>query len=123
MVVQEKRGDIAILRTLGGTPADMLRIFATQGSVIGVAGTAAGVGLGLLIARNITAIVGGIERISGVALVDPQVYFISELPADVQAGDVLLVAGTALLLGVAATLYPALRAAATQPADALRHEV
>jgi lipoprotein-releasing system permease protein len=123
MVVQEKRADIAILRTLGGSPADMLRVFATQGTVIGVAGTAAGVGLGLLIARNITAVVGGLERISGMTLVDPQVYFISELPADVQAGDVLLVAGTALLLGVAATLYPALRAAATQPAEALRHEV
>jgi lipoprotein-releasing system permease protein len=101
----------------------MLLVFATQGTVIGVAGTAAGVGLGLLIARNITAVVGGLERISGMTLVDPQVYFISELPADVQAGDVLLVAGTALLLGVLATLYPALRAAATQPAEALRHEV
>lgn len=123
MVVQEKRADIAILRTLGGSPRDMLRIFATQGAVIGVFGTAAGVALGLLIAGNITAIVAALERIAGVTLVDPQVYFISELPADVQAGDVLLVAGTALLLGIAATLYPALRAAATQPAEALRHEV
>jgi lipoprotein-releasing system permease protein len=123
MVVQEKRADIAILRTLGGSPRDMLRIFATQGAVIGVAGTAAGVGLGLLIAGNITAIVAALERVAGVTLVDPQVYFISELPADVQSGDVLLVAGTALLLGIAATLYPALRAAATQPAEALRHEV
>ncbi len=123
MVVQDKRADIAILRTLGGSPRDMLRIFATQGAVIGVMGTAAGVGLGLLIAGNITAIVNGIERLAGVTLVDPQVYFISELPADVQAADVLLVAGTALLLGIAATLYPALRAAATQPAESLRHEV
>ena len=123
MVVQEKRADIAILRTLGGSPCDMLKIFVTQGAVIGVVGTALGVGLGLLIAGNITAIVAGLERVAGVTLVDPQVYFISELPADVQAGDVLLVAGTALLLGIAATLYPAIRAAATQPAEALRHEV
>ena len=123
MVVQEKRADIAILRTLGGSPRDMLKIFVTQGAVIGIVGTALGVGLGLLIAGNITAIVAGLERIAGVTLVDPQVYFISELPADVQAGDVLLVAGTALLLGIAATLYPSLRAAATQPAEALRHEV
>lgn len=123
MVVQEKRADIAVLRTLGGSPSDMLRIFVTQGAVIGVAGTAAGVGLGLLIARNITAVVGAIERLAGVTLVDPQVYFISELPADVELRDVALVAGTALLLGIAATLYPSLRAAATQPAEALRHEV
>ncbi|MBX3704033.1 MAG: lipoprotein-releasing ABC transporter permease subunit [Steroidobacteraceae bacterium] len=123
MVVQEKRADIAILRTLGGSPRDMLRIFATQGAVIGVAGTAAGVALGLLVAGNITVIVHWIERLAGVTLVDPQVYFIAELPADVRAGDVALVAGTALLLGIAATLFPALRAAATQPAEALRHEV
>ncbi|MGQ0429631.1 MAG: lipoprotein-releasing ABC transporter permease subunit [Gammaproteobacteria bacterium] len=123
MVVQEKRADIAILRTLGGSPRDMLRIFAIQGAVIGVVGTALGIGLGLLIAGNVTAIVGGLERITGATLVDPKVYFISELPADVQLADVLLVAGIALALGVLATLYPALRAAATQPAEALRHEV
>jgi lipoprotein-releasing system permease protein len=123
MVVQEKRADIAILRTLGGSPRDMLRIFTTQGAMIGIVGTAAGVALGLLIAHNITAIVGALGHAAGVTLVDPQVYFIDELPADVRAADVLWVAGTALLLGIAATLYPALRAAATQPAEALRHEV
>ncbi len=123
MVVQEKRGDIAILRTLGGSPADMLTVFVTQGAVIGIAGTAAGVGLGLLLAGNITAIVAAIQRITGMTLVDPSVYFISELPADVQSGDVVAIAGTALLLGILATLYPAWRAATTQPAEALRHEV
>ena len=123
MVVKEKRTDIAILRTLGGTPREILTVFMVQGAAIGVVGTGAGVGLGLLIANNITAIVGGLERLLGITLVDPQVYFISELPADVQSGDVLAIAVTALLLGIAATLYPAWRAAATLPAEALRHEV
>jgi lipoprotein-releasing system permease protein len=123
MVVKEKRADIAILRTQGASPRDMLAIFMTQGSVIGVVGTAAGLALGLLIAANITTIVAGLERLTGVTLVDPRVYFISELPADVRSSDVLLVGGVALALGVLATLYPAWRAARTQPAEALRHEV
>jgi lipoprotein-releasing system permease protein len=123
MVVKEKRPDIAILRTLGGTPREILTIFVVQGTAIGVVGTAMGVALGLLISHNITALVGGLERLLGITLVDPQVYFISELPADVQSGDVLAIAVTALVLGIAATLYPAWRAASTQPAEALRHEV
>jgi lipoprotein-releasing system permease protein len=123
MVVKEKRADIAILRTLGGSPRDMLAIFMTQGSVIGVVGTAVGVLLGLLVASNVTAIVGGFERLTGVVLVDPRVYFISELPSEIRSGDVVLIAVVALALGVLATLYPAWRAAKTQPAESLRHEV
>jgi lipoprotein-releasing system permease protein len=123
MVVKEKRADIAILRTLGGAPRDMVAVFVTQGSVIGVVGTAAGLALGLLLAANITPIVAFLQRITGVMLVDPRVYFIAELPSDIHAGDVVLVAGVALALGVLATLYPAWRAAKTQPAEALRHEV
>jgi len=123
MVVKEKQADIAILRTLGAAPRDMIGIFMTQGSVIGVVGTAAGVALGLLIADNVTAITAGLQRLTGVTLVDPRVYFISELPADVQGGEVLVIAAVALALGVLATLYPAWRAAKTQPAEALRHEV
>jgi lipoprotein-releasing system permease protein len=123
MVVKEKRADIAILRTLGGAPRDMVAIFMTQGSVIGVVGTAVGLGLGLLLAANITAVVAFLQGATGVTLVDPRVYFISELPSDIQGGDVALVAGVALALGVLATLYPAWRAATTQPAEALRHEV
>lgn len=123
MVVKEKRADIAILRTQGGTPRDMLTIFMTQGSIIGIVGTAAGVALGLLIAANVTAIVTGLEHLTGITLVDPRVYFISELPAEVRSGDVFLVAGMALALCVLATIYPAWRAARTQPAEALRHEV
>jgi lipoprotein-releasing system permease protein len=123
MVVKEKRADIAILRTLGASPREMLAVFMTQGSIIGVVGTLAGVALGLLIALNVTAIVGGLERIFGITLVDPRVYFISELPSEIRGGDVLLIAGVALSLGVLATLYPAWRAAKTQPAESLRHEV
>ncbi len=123
MVVKDKRADIAILRTLGGSPRDMLRIFMIQGAVIGVVGTALGIGLGLLLALNATAVVRVIESVLGIGLIDPRVYFISELPADVQAGDVMLIGGTALVLCIAATFYPAWRAARTQPAEALRHEV
>ena len=123
MVVKEKRADIAILRTLGGAPRDMVSIFVTQGSVIGVVGTAVGVVVGLALAFNATAVVMALQRLTGFTFVDPQVYFISDLPSEVRAGDVLLVAGVALALGVLATLYPAWRAARTQPADALRHEV
>jgi lipoprotein-releasing system permease protein len=123
MVVKEKRADIAIMRTLGAAPRDMLGIFMTQGSVIGVVGTVVGIALGVLIADNVTAIAGGLERLTGATLVDPRVYFISELPADIRRGEVLAIAAVALALCVLATLYPAWRAAKTQPADALRHEV
>jgi len=123
MVVKEKRSDIAILRTQGGSPRDMLTVFMTQGSIIGVVGTAAGVALGLLIAANVTILVAGLEQLTGITLVDPRVYFISELPAEVRSRDVLVIAGVALALGVLATVYPAWRAAKTQPAEALRQEV
>jgi lipoprotein-releasing system permease protein len=123
MVVKEKRGDIAILRTLGASPAEILGVFVTQGTVIGVVGTAAGLVLGIALALNLTAIVHGLEGLLGVTLVDARVYFIGELPADIRTGDILTVSVTALALGVLSTVYPAWRAARTAPADALRHEV
>jgi lipoprotein-releasing system permease protein len=123
MVVKEKQGDIAILRTFGSTPREVLSVFVTQGTVIGLAGTAAGVALGLLLAFNLTSIVHGLEALLGTTLVDARVYFIDELPADVRAGEVLRVAVTTLALGVLSTLYPAWRAARTAPAAALRSEV
>jgi lipoprotein-releasing system permease protein len=101
----------------------MVSIFMTQGSVIGVVGTAIGAAAGLLLAFNATPVVAALQQATGITFVDPQVYFISELPSEVRAADVFLVAGVALALGVLATLYPAWRAARTQPADALRHEV
>jgi lipoprotein-releasing system permease protein len=123
MVVKEKRADIAILRTLGASPREMLAIFMTQGSIIGLLGTVIGVGLGLLAAANVTLIAAGLERLTGITLVDPRVYFIAELPSEIRSGDVVLIACVALALGMLATLYPAWRAARTQPAESLRHEV
>jgi lipoprotein-releasing system permease protein len=123
MVVKEKRGDIAILRSFGSTPREVLSVFIAQGTAIGLVGTLAGVALGLAIALNLTAIVQALEGWLGVTLVDARVYFIDELPADVRPGEVLRVALTALALGIVSTLYPAWRAAGTAPAEALRSEV
>lgn len=123
MVVKEKRGDIAILRAQGAAPREILAVFLVQGTAIGAVGTLAGVALGLAIAANITTVVHGLEWLLGVTLVDPGVYLIADLPAEVRAQDVAVVAGTALGLAIAATIWPALRAAATQPAEALRHEI
>jgi lipoprotein-releasing system permease protein len=123
MVVKQKREDIAILRTLGSTPREILSVFVTQGTAIGLVGTLAGVALGLAIAFNLTAIVQVLEGWLGMTLVDARVYYIDELPADVRTGEVLRVALTALALGVLSTLYPAWRAARTAPAEALRSEV
>ncbi|MCU0976864.1 MAG: lipoprotein-releasing ABC transporter permease subunit [Steroidobacteraceae bacterium] len=123
MVVKQKREDIAILRTLGSTPREILSVFVAQGTAIGLVGTLAGVALGLAIAFNLTAIVQALEGGLGVTLVDARVYYIDELPADVRAGEVMRVALTALALGVLSTLYPAWRAARAAPAEALRSEV
>jgi lipoprotein-releasing system permease protein len=122
MVVTDKRTDIAILRTLGVAPATVLRIFITQGLVIGWCGVAAGVGMGVLIARNVASIAPFLERLFGFHFFDADVFYITALPSELQAPDVLWISGAALLLTLAATVYPALRAAATPPAAALRYE-
>jgi len=123
MVVKEKQGDIAILRTLGSSPRDILSVFVVQGTTIGVVGTVLGVGLGIALALNLTAIVHGLEALLNTTLVDARVYYIDNLPADIRFRDVLTISATALALGVLSTVYPAWRAAGTAPADALRHEV
>jgi lipoprotein-releasing system permease protein len=123
MVVKQKREDIAILRTFGASPREILSVFIAQGTAIGLVGTLAGVALGLAIASNLTAIVHALEVWLGTTLVDARVYYIDELPADVRTGEVLRVALMALALGVLSTLYPAWRAARTAPAEALRSEV
>jgi len=123
MVVKEKQGDIAILRTLGASPREILTVFMLQGAAIGVVGTLAGLGLGLAVAVNLTAIVHGLEALLGTTLVDARVYFIGDLPADVRPADLLTISVTSLSLGLLSTLYPAWRAAGTAPAEALRHEV
>jgi lipoprotein-releasing system permease protein len=121
-VVKDKRGDIAILRTLGAAPRSVLAVFAIQGAFIGLAGTAAGALLGLLLSWNLETLVHGLERLLDTHFLDAKVYFMSDLPAYAQWGDVLRICAVAFALCALATLYPAWRAAGTQPAEALRHD-
>jgi lipoprotein-releasing system permease protein len=122
MVVKEKRPAIATLRTLGALPRNVLAIFTVQGTLIGLTGTVAGALLGWLISAHVAGLVAGIEHLSGQQFLDARVYFMSELPAYVEWHDVLQVCALAFLLCTVATLYPAWRAALTQPAEALRHD-
>lgn len=122
MVVKDKQGDIAILRTLGASPGSIMVVFIIQGTLIGIAGTLAGLGLGALLALNIEQLVHWLEAALGTTFLAADVYFISDLPAELRAGDLLRICGTALALAVLSTLYPAWRAARSQPAEALRHE-
>lgn len=122
MVVTDKKADIAILRTLGATPRQILATFMVQGCFIGVVGTLLGALLGVLAALNISALIAWVERSLGMRFLSAEVYFIDYLPSRVQLTDVLIVCAAALLLSFLATLYPAWRAARTQPAEALRYE-
>lgn len=122
MIVKDKQSDIAILRTLGAAPGSLLKVFVLQGAFIGVIGTLAGVLFGVLLAANIEMIVHGVERVVAMQFIDPSIYFISDLPAKIVVGDVVKIAATAILLSLLATIYPALKAARTQPAEALRHD-
>lgn len=122
MVVNDKRGDIAILRTLGSTPRQIMAIFMVQGTIIGVLGTAIGAVVGILAALNVSAAIAGLETLIGHKFLNADVYFIDYLPSRIMAEDVWMVCGAALVLSFLATLYPAWRAARTQPAEALRYE-
>jgi lipoprotein-releasing system permease protein len=122
MAVKDKQPDIAILRTLGARPASVLAVFATQGTVIGLVGTLMGVALGVLLSVNLEALVHGLERLVHTRFMDASVYLMSDLPAHIEAGDVTLIAATAFALCCLSTLYPAWRAAKTDPARALRHD-
>jgi lipoprotein-releasing system permease protein len=122
MVVKEKEGDIAILRTLGAGPANILRVFGVQGASVGLAGVGLGIALGTLVSVNLESLVHGLEKLTGTRFLDAQVYFMSDLPAEVQLHDVAKVALVALLLCLLATVYPAGRAARVLPAEALRHD-
>jgi lipoprotein-releasing system permease protein len=122
MVVTDKRADIAVLRTLGASPGRIMAIFMVQGTAIGVFGTLLGVIGGVLLGWNVESIVASIESLFDVHFLDPGIYYISVLPSDVRAGDVIRIATGAFLMTVLATLYPAWRAARTDPAEALRYE-
>ena len=122
MVVTDKEGDIAILRTLGLSPARIMKIFMVQGTLIGVIGTLMGVVLGVLLASNLEVIVPWLERLLDTHFISADAYQISELKSQVNAGDVILIAVCSLLMAIVATLYPAWRASKVQPAEALRYE-
>jgi lipoprotein-releasing system permease protein len=122
MTVTDKRADIAILRTLGASPASIMAIFVVQGALVGVMGTLSGLLLGLLVAFNIGSIVPAIERALGASFLPRDVYLISRMPSDPQWADIGPVVIIALVLALAATLYPSWRASRIDPAEALRHE-
>lgn len=122
MIVKEKQTDIAILRTMGAAPSNVLRMFLVQGAIIGLVGTAAGALLGWVLSLNVTRVVHALENLLGIQFLDASVYLMSDLPSEVRVGDVLTVSGITLALSALATIYPAWRAARTLPAEALRHE-
>ena len=122
MVVTDKRTDIAILRTIGARPGTIVGVFMTQGVVIGWLGTAIGLLAGITIALNVATLAPFLERTFGFQFMDRDVYYITQIPSDVQTVDVVLIGVVAFLLTVLATIYPAVRAARTEPAEALRYE-
>jgi lipoprotein-releasing system permease protein len=122
MVVREKRSEIAILRTLGAAPGSVVGVFIAQGTLIGVAGTALGTGLGVAIALNLDTLVGAVEAALGMKFLAPDIYFISDFPTQLRWPDVSAIAGIALGLALASTLYPAWRGASLPPAEALRND-
>ena len=122
MTVQDKRADIAILRTLGASPASIMKTFVVQGALVGVIGTLGGLALGLLIAFNIDVIVPFLERLFHASFLPKDVYLISRMPSDPQAGDIVPIAVISLLLSFVATIYPSWRASRVNPAEALRYE-
>jgi lipoprotein-releasing system permease protein len=122
MVVKDKQADIAILRTFGATPGSVLKIFMTQGAGIGIIGTLSGIAVGALLSANLEKLVHLLERILNTRFMDAKVYLMSDLPAVVRWPDVVLISATAFVLCGMSTLYPAWRAARTQPAQALRHD-
>ena len=122
MLVTDKQADIAILRTLGASPGSIVQIFMVQGALIGVIGTLAGLVLGVLVGFNVATVVPFVENILGFKFLAKDIYYISDLPSDVQLGDVTTIGIVSLVLSFIATLYPSWRASRVNPAEALRYE-
>jgi lipoprotein-releasing system permease protein len=122
MTVTDKQPDIAILRTLGSSPRSIMKIFMIQGALVGIMGTIAGVGLGVLVALNIDVIVPFIEHLLGVQFLSKDIYLISEIPSDMRWPDVFKIGSLSVLLAFVATLYPSWSASRVKPAEALRYE-
>jgi len=122
MMVTDKESDIAILRTLGTSPASIMGIFIVQGTLIGVIGTLLGTVGGVALALNVETLVPAIEKLFSIQFLAADVYYISDLPSDMRIADVIAISSTSLVISLIATLYPAWRASRTQPAEALRYE-
>ena len=122
MAVTDKQADIAILRTLGASPLSIMQIFIVQGALIGCIGLVLGVGGGVALALNVDVVVPAIERLLGMQFLAKDVYYISELPSDLQWRDVWIISGVSFVLTLLATLYPSWRASRVKPAEALRYE-
>jgi lipoprotein-releasing system permease protein len=122
MLVKDKRGDIAILRTIGASSGAVMRVFLMCGAFVGVTGTLAGTVIGIVFCRNIHAIQHFVENISGGKVFDASIFMLSELPDTIDWSDVINVVILSLVLSLLATLYPSWRAARTDPVEALRHE-
>lgn len=122
MTVTDKQADIAVLRTIGISPRSILAIFMIQGTLIGVVGILFGVISGVWLASNVETIIPAIENLFQIKFLSPDVYYISELPSDMHWSDVITISIVSFLFSILATIYPALRAAHTQPAEALRYE-
>jgi lipoprotein-releasing system permease protein len=122
MAVVDKQADIAILRTLGASPASIMQVFMVQGTVIGIVGLALGIGGGVALALNVETVVPFLERLLGIHFLAKDVYYISDLPSDLHWGDVGLITVVSFVLTLASTLYPSWRASRVNPAEALRYE-
>jgi lipoprotein-releasing system permease protein len=122
MVVTDKQADIAVLRTMGASPNSIMKVFIIQGTVIGMAGILLGGIGGVWLASNVETLVPAIEDFFQVKFLSPDVYYISELPSDMHWQDVITIGCVAFIFCIIATIYPAWRAARTQPAEALRYE-
>jgi len=122
MVVTDKKADIAILRTMGASPSAIMTIFIVQGAYIGVIGTIVGTALGVLLSLNVAEIIQFIETVMKTQFLNPDVYFISDLPSELRVPDVIVISCSALFMSLFATLYPAWRASRIKPVEALRYE-
>ncbi len=122
MTVTDKRADIAILRTLGASPASIMAVFVVQGAMVGIIGTGAGLLLGLGVAFHIETIVPALEHLLGASFLPQDIYLISRMPSDPQQGDIIPIGLISLALAFVATLYPSWRASRVNPAEALRYE-
>lgn len=122
MIVRDKQGDIAILRTMGTGVKTIRNIFIVQGALIGLIGTGIGLVIGVVLSLTVTDLVAGLEKMLGIQFLSAEIYPVNYLPSQLQLGDTLLVCGVSILLSILAAIYPAFRAARTQPAEVLRHE-